>query len=142
MQTHARDTGTAARGGAGDDREIERLERAFWQSMVDREPSVATGMITEPALMVSGHGAMAFDHAGYARMADDPSHRLLDYTLSDLDVLFAGDDVAIATYKVDQLVEHEGRSRSMRAVDSSTWVRNDGDWKCVAHTESLQPEQG
>ena len=77
--------------------------------------------------MVSGHGAMAFDHAGYTRMAEDASRKLVDYTLSDMQVLFAGDDVAIATYKVDQLVEHEGRSRTMHAVDSSTWVRNGGD---------------
>ena len=44
--------------------EIERLERAFWQSMVDDRPAVATGMLSEPALMVSGHGALQFDHAG------------------------------------------------------------------------------
>lgn len=118
---------------------IEQLEHAFWQSMVDDDPTVATGMLAERALMVSGHGAMAFDHAGYAKMANDPSHRLVAYTLSDMQVLFPRDDVAIATYKAEQRVERDGRSMTMHAVDSSTWVRGDGDWKCVAHTESLPP---
>jgi hypothetical protein len=36
--------------------DIEALERAFWQSMVDGKAAVATRMLTEPALMVSGHG--------------------------------------------------------------------------------------
>jgi len=120
-------------------RHIEQLEHAFWQSMVDNTPKVATGLLAERALMVSGHGAMAFDHAGYTKMQRDPSHKLLDFTLSDLDVLFPSDDVAIATYKVDQTVEYDGMRTNMRAVDSSTWLKSGGDWKCVAHTESLQP---
>lgn len=121
-----------------DHRQIEQLERAFWQSMVDDKPNVAAGMLAERALMVSGHGAMSFDPAGYLKMANDPSHKLLDYTLSDMDVLFPSDDLAIATYKAEQLVEHDGKSMAMQVVDSSTWVRNGGDWKCVAHTESVQ----
>ena len=103
--------------------QIEQLENAFWQSMVDNQPKVATGMLADKALMVSGHGAMSFDHAGYAKMASDRSHKLVEFKLSDLDVLFPNDDVAIATYKVDQKVEHEGKPMSMKAVDSSTWIR-------------------
>ncbi|HSD15742.1 MAG TPA: nuclear transport factor 2 family protein [Thermomonas sp.] len=120
-------------------RDIEKLEHAFWQSMVDNEPKVATGLLAERALMVSGHGAMAFDHAGYTKMQLDPSHKLLDFKLSDFDVLFPGDDVAIATYTVDQTVEHDGTRTNMQAVDSSTWLKSAGGWRCVAHTESLQP---
>ena len=119
--------------------QIEQLEHTFWQSMVDNQPEVATGLLANTALMVSGHGAMSFNHAGYTKMAKDPSHKLLSFELSDMDVLFTGDDLAIATYKVDQQVESEGKPMRMQAVDSSTWVRRDDTWKCVAHTESLQP---
>ena len=118
---------------------IEQLERAFWQSMVDDDPKVATGMLADTALMVSGHGAMSFDHAGYTKMAKDPSHRLVQFKLSDMDVMFPSDDLAIATYKVQQQVERDGKPMQMQAVDSSTWVKSGDDWKCVAHTESLQP---
>ncbi len=116
--------------------EIQRLEQAFWQSMVDREPSVATGMITEPALMVSGHGPMSFDHDGYLKMANNESHRLVEFSLSDMDVLFPKDDVAIATYRAHQKLEMEGKPMEFDSIDSSTWVRVDGAWKCAAHTES------
>ena len=119
--------------------QIEQLENAFWQSMVDNQPKVATGMLADKALMVSGHGAMSFDHDGYTKMASDRSHKLVDFKLSDMDVLFPNDDVAIATYKVDQKVEHEGKPMMMKAVDSSTWIRQGEGWKCVAHTESLEP---
>ncbi|HET7842966.1 MAG TPA: nuclear transport factor 2 family protein [Xanthomonadales bacterium] len=116
--------------------EIERLEKAFWQSIRDGKPEVATNMLTEPALMVSGHGAMKFDHDAYTRMANDPRHRLVDYTISDLDVVFPRDDVAVATYRVDQEVEMEGKPLRTQVYDTSTWVKVDGDWRCVMHTES------
>lgn len=116
--------------------EIERLERAFWQSLVERDAEAARAMLAPEALMVSSHGTLRFDPAQYEKMLLDPKHGLLEYTLSDMDVLFAGDDVAIATYRAHQAMQVDGRRMEQEVVDSSTWVRMDGGWKCVAHTES------
>ena|SRR5688572_5894130 len=116
--------------------EIERLERAFWQSMVDGEHEVATAMLTEPALMVASHGVNRFDHAAYEKMAKDDTYRLTDYRISDFDVLFPTDDVAVATYAVRQSMDMKGKPLTEDVFDSSTWVRMDGDWRCVAHTET------
>ena len=37
--------------------EIERLERAFWQSLVDRDADAATALLAPEALMVGSRGA-------------------------------------------------------------------------------------
>ena len=116
--------------------EIQDLERAFWKSLVDRDVDAATRLLAPEALMVSSHGTMRFDPGQYAKMLSDPKNGLLEYSLSDMDVLFAGDDVAIATYRAHQKSEMDGRVLEQDVVDSSTWVRADGSWKCVAHTES------
>jgi len=116
--------------------EIERLERAFWQSMLDGRPEVATGMLTEPALMVSGHGIHKFDHAGYTQMARDDRFKLVDYQLSDMEVTCPSDAVAVATYRVKQTVEMDGQPHQTDVVDSSTWVKVDGQWRCAMHTEA------
>jgi hypothetical protein len=121
--------------------DIEALERAFWQSMVDGKAAVATRMLTEPALMVSGHGSIRFDHATYEKMAADDRHRLVDYRFGDFDVVFPTDDVAVASYQVTQSMERDGKAMTQDAYDSSTWVRIGDAWKCVAHTESLQAPQ-
>lgn len=117
--------------------EIERLERAFWQSLVDGKPAVASGMLTETALMVSANGAMSFDPGTYEKMASNPSYRLVDYSFSDMEVLFPTDDVAIATYRARQKVEKDGETTEQEVVDSSTWIKLGSDWKCAAHTESI-----
>ena len=122
-------------------RDIEQLENAFWKSLVDRDADAATAMLAPQALMVSSHGTLRFDPAQYAKMLEDPKHGLLEYTLSDMDVLFPSENVAIATYKANQTMTMDGKELTQDVVDSSTWVRMGGTWKCVAHTESEATKQ-
>ena len=122
--------------------EIEKLETAFWQSMVDGESEIATRMLTEPALMVSGHGLQKFDHATYEKMAADDAYRLTGFQISDFDVLFPTQDVAVASYRVRQSMETKGESLTEEVFDSSTWVKLGDAWKCVAHTVRRPPACG
>ena len=115
-----------------------RLERQFWQSIVDQDAETALQMLTEPAFMVSPHGAMKFDHAGYRRMAEEGSMTVRSYELSEMEATFPTDDVAILTYKVEQVLTPRGQAEEVRQnmSDTSTWVRADGSWRCVMHTEA------
>jgi hypothetical protein len=117
---------------------IEKLEKQFWQSLVDNDAGTATGLLTEPALMVSEHGAMTFDHAGYRRMAEKGPRVLTAYELSDMQVLFPNETTAIATYHVKQEVSRRDSKESevQEMNDSSTWIKLDGSWKCAMHTET------
>ncbi|MBT2747678.1 MULTISPECIES: nuclear transport factor 2 family protein [unclassified Lysobacter] len=116
--------------------EIERLEKSFWQSMLDGAPEVATRMLTEPAVMVSAHGTNKFDHAAYLKMANDDKFKLTDYEISGMDVIFPTDDVAVASYHVNQKMQMNGKPLEMEVYDTSTWVKVDDRWLCVMHTES------
>ena len=49
--------------------------------------------------------------------------------------------MAIATYKANQTMTMDGKELTQDVVDSSTWVRMGGSWKCVAHTESEATKQ-
>jgi hypothetical protein len=114
------------------------LENKFWKSLVDEDTDTALAMLDEPALMVSSHGAMKFDHAGYRRMAEQGSMVLKSYQLSDMEVVFPGEDIAILTYRVKQAMAPRGKAESttQEMADSSTWVRKGGQWQCVMHTET------
>ena len=115
------------------------LENKFWQSMVDQDTDTALAMLSEPALMVSPHGAMQFDHAGYRRMAEQGSMVLKDYQLSDMRVLSPSDGTAILTYTVEQSLSPRGeadRGMTQKMTDTSVWVRREGQWRCAMHTET------
>ena len=114
------------------------MENRFWQSMVDEDTDTALALLNEPALMVSSHGAMKFDHAAYREMAEKGSMVLKSYQLSDIDVVFPADHTAILTYRVKQSMAPRGKSEllTQEMADSSTWIRKDGQWQCVMHTET------
>src|SRR4249919_200976 len=97
-------------------RDIEKLEEAFWKSLVDKDADAATAMLAPQALMVSSHGAMKFDPAQYAKMLQDPKHGLLKFRLSDMQVLFPNEDVAIATYKANQTMTMDGKEVTQDVV--------------------------
>jgi hypothetical protein len=117
---------------------VVELERKFWDSLVSNDTRTATGLLCEPALMVSPMGAMKFDHATYTKMANEGSMQLTDYELRDIDVVFPTETTAILTYKVRQRMAVRGKDQELvqDMNDSSTWVRSDGKWLCAAHTET------
>ena len=118
--------------------ELMQLERKFWQSMVDEDTDTALAMLDEPALMVSSHGAMQFDHATYRQMAEQGPMVIKSFELSNMNVLFADDNTAVLTYHARQALAPRGKSEEIQQemTDSSVWMRKDGGWRCVMHTET------
>lgn len=119
------------------------LERKFWQSLVREDTDAALSLLDQQALMVSSHGAMKFDHLQYIQMAKQGPVVLKDFKLGDIDVLQPTEDMAVLTYRVRQSVGPRGSDdvgKPQDMVDSSTWVRKEDQWQCVAHTETpLEP---
>jgi ketosteroid isomerase-like protein len=118
--------------------EVIDLETKFWQSLVDEDTDTALSMLDEPALMVSPHGAMQFDHEQYRQMAEQGSMVVKSYELSDMQVVFPTESTAVLTYRVKQALSERGKSRQIEQemADSSVWTKKDGQWLCVMHTET------
>lgn len=88
--------------------------------------------------MVSAHGALSFDHAGYQRMATQGTMVITGFKLHEIECLQPNDGLAILMYKVDQTVAPRagGEETTQHMIDTSTWAKIDGNWKCVDHTET------
>jgi hypothetical protein len=114
------------------------LEKKFWQSLVDDDSDTAISMLNDPAIMVSGQGAIKVDHEMYRRMAEHGPMKLSQFELSDVQVVFPNDTTAVLTYHATQTVTSRGNSaRTVQEVnDSSTWIKSGDRWRCVMHTET------
>lgn len=113
-------------------------ETRFWQSMVDQDTDTALSLLCEPAVMVSSHGAMKFDHAGYRKMAEQGTMILTAFELGDIEVVFPNDATAVMMYHVKQTMAYRGKTGSVtqEMTDTSTWVKDGRNWLCVMHTET------
>lgn len=118
------------------------LETKFWLALVDQDANAATELLSEPAVMVSSHGAMQFDHAGYRKMAEQGSMVVTSFEFDDMNVMFPNDATAVLTYRVTQGVASRGetKGKSHEMTDSSVWIQQAGEWKCVMHTETPMVE--
>lgn len=118
--------------------ELVKLETRLWQSMVDEDTDTALSMLDEPALLVSGHGAMQFDHRQYRQMAEQGRMVIKSFELSDMNVVFPNEATAVLTYRVKQSMATRGQSdvTQQEMADSSVWTHKGGHWRCVMHTET------
>lgn len=117
------------------------LETRFWQSMKDKDVKTAQAMVAEESLVTGPHGTMRVDPAKFGQLMREAPWTLDRFEMSDVDVAFPSNDVAIITYKVHETGEMEGKPMDMVAADSTVWARDGDSWKCALHTETiLQPE--
>ena len=116
---------------------IERLEKQFWQSMVDKDADKAMTMIADDSLVVGPEGAMRIGPEEYKRMTEEGQWELDRFELSDVNVVFPNEDTGIIAYKVHQTGTMRGQEMDLNCADSSTWVRDGNDWKCALHAETI-----
>lgn len=113
------------------------LERRFWQSMVDKDPDTAMTMIHEECLITGPMGTMQVGPEKYGEMTREGAWTLDKFEFSDVSVVQPNEDTAVIAYRVHQVGQMNDKRMDLHCADSTTWVRDGKDWKCVLHTESI-----
>jgi uncharacterized protein (TIGR02246 family) len=119
------------------EKDLVELERQYWQALKDNDLEAAMRLTDEACIVVGAQGVGRIDRKALAEMIEDAPYTLKDFDVQDADVRMIGTDVAIVAYKVRESLTVEGKTVTLEAADASTWVRRDGHWVCVLHTESI-----
>jgi ketosteroid isomerase-like protein len=118
--------------------EVMELENRFWQAMKDHDVDTMVELTDEPCVLTGPQGLGMIDRKALAGMMKDATYTLDSFDIKDgAKVRQVGDDIAIAGYTVHEELTVDGERITLDAVDSSTWVRTDGHWRCAAHSESI-----
>jgi hypothetical protein len=119
--------------------ELLQVESRYWDSMKDRDPREAEELTGEDCILVGAQGVMAVSGEMVAKMLEDGSWNIDRYTLdeSKAQVRMIRDDIAIVAYPVHEELNVEGKKVALDAFDSTVWVKKNGKWVTVLHTESL-----
>ena len=78
------------------------------------------------------------DQRSYEKMMTGASWRILEFEIEDgAEGRQLTDDVAVVVYRVREEMTVDGKPVTLRAADSSVWVRRGDGWRCAAHTEAV-----
>jgi ketosteroid isomerase-like protein len=120
------------------DTEILDLERRYWEAMRARDVRTAVSLTDFPCLIAGASGAQSVGQPSYEKMMSGASWRLREVEIEDgAAVRQLTDDVAVIVYRVREEMTVDGKPVTLRAADSSVWVRREGAWRCAAHTEAV-----
>lgn len=119
------------------EQELTQAEERFWEAMKEKDVRALEELTDFPCLVTGAQGVGSIDRETFSQMVRDSKWTIEDATLSDFQTRRVTDDVAIVAYKVREQLLVEGKPLTLEAADLSTWVRRNGSWACVAHTESI-----
>lgn len=119
--------------------ELIETEQRFWDAMQNKDGKAAAELIDDGSIVVGSSGVSTIDRKSMEKMTEDGKWELQHFSFNDTtrQVRLINDDLAIVAYTVSERVVVEGKTLHFDANDSSVWMRRDGEWRCVLHTESL-----
>ena len=120
--------------------ELLQVESRFWEALKNRDSREAGKLTEDECILVGAQGVMRMGPEELGRMLEGELPYEIDgYAMDEGKALVRriGDDIAIVAYPVHEDLHVEGKKVSLDAFDSTVWVRKDGKWVTVLHTESI-----
>jgi ketosteroid isomerase-like protein len=117
--------------------DIIALEKSYWEALRSKDGNRTAKLSADPALVTGTQGVMSIARSKMGKMTEEGNWTLESYSFDDIEVSTPTPDVAIIAYTVDQQVTMNGKPQTLRAADSSTWIRGSEGWQCHAHSETL-----
>jgi ketosteroid isomerase-like protein len=119
------------------EQELLDLERQYWQSIKDKNAEAAGRLTDEPCIISGAQGMALIGKAALEGMLKAATWTLNEFAIEAAQVMPINDDIAVVAYRIREQLTIDGRSLTMTANDTSTWVRRNGRWVCAVHTEAI-----
>ena len=119
--------------------ELLELEHKFWQAMKDRDTETMVELTDDSCLLGGAQGVQLIKRDAIREMMNTPNWALKNYEItSDTHVHQLADDVAAVGYEVHEELTVDDTPVKFDAIETSTWVRRNNQWRCAAHTEAVK----
>jgi ketosteroid isomerase-like protein len=118
------------------EQELVALEKKYWDAMIAKDVDTAVRMSDDPCFITGAQGVSVISAEQYQKLMTDGKWTLLSYTMDKIEARFLSPDVGVVAYQVTEQLTVDGKPLTLKASDSSTWVKRNGDWKCALHTEA------
>ena len=119
------------------EQEVLGVEREYWDSMITKDGAVASRLTGETSIIAGSQGVSTVSSATIGEMVQSDGWKLKSYEFSDVTVMSPTPETAVIAYHVVENLEVDGQPLTLEANDATLWVRQNGGWVSVLHTESV-----
>jgi len=112
-------------------------ENDYWMAVKEKNAEAAARLSDDPCMVVGAEGVRELSKNVLSGMLREATFEIHGFTLDDVHFRRLGSDVAALAYRVNEELTVNGERIKLQAFDSSVWMKRNGDWICVVHTESL-----
>ena len=119
--------------------EILGLEKKYWQAMQEHDLKTAQELTDFPCLVAGANGFRSVDEKKFEQMfRSQENEAIADFYFEpkQAEVRLLNPNTAVVAYQIQSKQSRQGKTRDLKAVDTSTWVKRDNKWLCAMHTET------
>ncbi|WP_421693496.1 nuclear transport factor 2 family protein [Aestuariivirga sp.] len=116
---------------------IVALETSYWNALCKKDGTTAARLSSENTIVTGKQGLMTVSKDSMKSLTEQGQWILNSFEFGDMAFLSPTPDIAILAYTVTQTVTMDGKTQTLHAADSSTWVRTPDGWQCCAHSEAF-----
>lgn len=117
--------------------EILALETAYWDALCRKDGRAASQLSSDSTIVSGKQGISTITRPQMKSLTEESKWTLDSYQFGEVTFLSPMPDIAILAYTVTQTVTMNGKPQTLRAADSSTWIRGPEGWTCCAHSEAF-----
>ena len=112
--------------------EISKLERKYWDAMAGQDYETVKDLTKFPCIVAGKRGVMSVDEPAYKKMFEQGSGKKMSVKNITDEQIETAEDHALIAY----LIELDYDGNAMKCACTSTWVKEDQQWRCAMHTET------
>jgi hypothetical protein len=115
---------------APDKAALEAKEKAAWQAFKDKKADEFKKVVSADFIGVYAEGVSNMKK----EMDDMQKWDMKSFAISDYNVVSAGADTTISSYKVTVEGTYDGKDASGTYNAGSVWKKHSGEWQAIFHT--------
>jgi ketosteroid isomerase-like protein len=116
---------------------IIELEKEYWRAMENRDFTTIKRLTRFPCIVAGKNGIREVDEPTFKAMFDSSENMQLKIIeISSTATQVIGEQTAVIAYRITMEYSIEGKNSPFNCACTSTWIKEDGQWVCVMHTET------
>jgi len=114
---------------------IIALEKKYWQGMEDRDFQTVKDLTRFPCLIAGKNGVKSVDEENFKRMFESGGQgRIKVLGFTSLEAQTISENIALIAYTIEFGMGDQ--HQTLKCACTSTWVKENEDWRCALHTET------